>query len=141
MKTCSLCGIEQPHDQFYKCKKAPDGLSYRCKTCKKAVASERHRKRRADPVYRAEKYAKSAACERKRKAENPAYRARSVMRRARPVTKNGPWTTQIGDAKNTRKNARSNASGTEPTRNTARNGSQRLPRGYANGSRRIRFFV
>ncbi len=33
MKTCYVCGIEKPYEQFSKCKANKDGLQYNCKTC------------------------------------------------------------------------------------------------------------
>ena len=32
-KICSNCGVEKPHEEFYRCRSNADGLKYTCKPC------------------------------------------------------------------------------------------------------------
>lgn len=55
-KTCSMCKKEKNTSEFFKCKKYPDGLQYRCKECSKKSMKqiyERH------PNYSKEYYQKN----------------------------------------------------------------------------------
>jgi len=36
MKTCSVCGLEKPHNEFHVKRSNKDGLNVRCKTCQSA---------------------------------------------------------------------------------------------------------
>lgn len=52
MKRCSSCMEVKPDDEFYPLKRAPDGLSYRCKSCDKAYHVARYdRVRSAKPIF------------------------------------------------------------------------------------------
>lgn len=57
MKTCRVCKIEKPFDDFHKSSSAPDGRQYRCKPCSISAARQRaidnpDAKREADRKYR-----------------------------------------------------------------------------------------
>lgn len=43
MKTCNVCGLPKPPEQFTKNCKSPDGRLSRCKTCDKKVRLHRYR--------------------------------------------------------------------------------------------------
>ena len=40
MKTCTTCNKERPFYEFDKMLKAPDGLAYKCKSCRKKYYEE-----------------------------------------------------------------------------------------------------
>jgi hypothetical protein len=48
MKTCNICNIQKPLDQFYKHKKTKDGRQSKCKECEKSV---RKATREKDPGH------------------------------------------------------------------------------------------
>ncbi|MFE2407116.1 endonuclease VII domain-containing protein [Kitasatospora sp. NPDC059408] len=57
MKTCHVCKIAKPSDDFHKSSKSPDGRQYRCKPCAISAARQRAKdnpeaKREADRKYR-----------------------------------------------------------------------------------------
>lgn len=73
MKTCTLCGVAQPLDQFYKRADSPDGRRHDCKECIKVRSAKNHARNRtvrnatarkkhaekvaANPNWYAERYA------------------------------------------------------------------------------------
>lgn len=73
MKTCHVCKVAKPLDEFHKSSKSPDGRQYRCKPC--AISAARQRaldnpdaKKEADRKYRqTDKYKAS----RKERREGP----------------------------------------------------------------------
>lgn len=73
MKTCHVCKITKPLDEFHKASKSPDGRQYRCKPC--AISAARQRaldnpdaKKAADRKYRqSDKY----KANRKERREGP----------------------------------------------------------------------
>lgn len=73
MKTCHVCKVTKPLDEFHKASKSPDGRQYRCKPCAISAARRRARdnpeaKREADKKYRqSEKY----KANRKERREGP----------------------------------------------------------------------
>lgn len=42
LKTCNLCGIAQPAENFHRKASAPDGLNYRCKICASAYRHQHY---------------------------------------------------------------------------------------------------
>ena len=46
MKTCTLCGVAKPLDQFYKRAESPDGHRHDCKECIKARNAKNHARNR-----------------------------------------------------------------------------------------------
>lgn len=57
MKTCHVCKVAKPLDDFHKSSKSPDGRQYRCKPCAISAARQRAKdnpeaKREADRKYR-----------------------------------------------------------------------------------------
>lgn len=73
MKTCRICGVEKPLDEFHKMAKSPDGRQYRCKPC--AIADARRRaaanpeaKRAADRKFSA---SEKSRANRKARREGP----------------------------------------------------------------------
>lgn len=57
MKTCNVCKISKPLDEFHKASKSPDGRQYRCKPCSISAARQRaldnpDAAREADRKYR-----------------------------------------------------------------------------------------
>ncbi|MGY2429615.1 hypothetical protein [Pseudomonas tolaasii] len=88
MKTCTLCKIEKPLDEYYKASSARDGLTHRCKVCtaaKNADSYARHRSSRtaAVKVYREANPEKVAILKRKHYEKNKdLYKARSAVKHA-----------------------------------------------------------
>jgi hypothetical protein len=57
MKTCNVCELAKPLEDFHKASKSPDGRQYRCKTCSISAARQRaidnpEAAREADLKYR-----------------------------------------------------------------------------------------
>lgn len=51
-KTCSICGVEKPVDDFYRNRSYKSGYDNRCKACHNAQTNARHvAARTADPTY------------------------------------------------------------------------------------------
>lgn len=51
MKTCFVCNLEKPLDNFYKHPKMPDGHLNKCKECTKLQARENFSKKMEDPLF------------------------------------------------------------------------------------------
>lgn len=60
LKWCPLCKRLLPAGEFFKNKRAWDGLYDRCKECASALASAGHRKRLEDPGYREQRRQRAA---------------------------------------------------------------------------------
>jgi len=49
MKTCTVCNIEKPYEDFHKLKSAKDGRQFRCKVCKNAYTRNKYKREAANP--------------------------------------------------------------------------------------------
>jgi hypothetical protein len=81
MKTCSKCQTAKPPDQFFKQKRAKDGLAPWCKVCARAC----HRQWSAKPKNRA-KHRKASKKRQTAKRKDPAYverERRASLKRSR----------------------------------------------------------
>jgi len=112
MKTCKLCGIEKPLDQFYRHRGCKQGVNSRCIVCTLSlqaarydpkVNSERHKAKYANPAYvkRAREQAnawckanraKASANVRKHYERNPdKARMKLAKRRAAKLRRSVVW--------------------------------------------------
>lgn len=83
MKTCNICKIEKPLDEFHKNSSAPDGRQYRCKPCSISAARQRaldnpEAAREADLKYR-----KSDKCKATRKARREGPKREQILEQKR----------------------------------------------------------
>src|SRR5699024_10920349 len=83
VKTCKACGESKPLDEFHRDKARRDGREPRCKTCRRAQASEYYA--RADvKAHKAEYYSQNRDAVLAQKAEyyqrNPHFRWESCYR-------------------------------------------------------------
>ncbi len=83
MKTCHVCKVAKPLDEFHKSSSSPDGRQYRCKPCAISAARQRaidnpEAKREADQKYRqTDKYKSN------RKARREGPRRETILEQKR----------------------------------------------------------
>lgn len=88
-KKCTACGVTKPRSEFYARSASRDGLQPACKACKNEKAKAKYRDSAAVRVAAKERAKRN---QRRRKAEDPAWRnASNAWHACRALGRVPPW--------------------------------------------------